>query len=235
MSRIPLSVGIVGGLGPETTAKFYLEISDYFRDNSSFNPKITIDNCAFPLELEKEIIDQSKNERRLLPFLKRSIMRLNKAGVDRIVIPCNTAHLFIDELLRFSTAKIISIVEETVKEVKKKPATVGILATTKTVKSGLYQNEFEKAGIKCVIPAKKSQKILSKCVLEILEGNNNETKNKIINVANELVDKGAEVLLLACTDLNLAIKSNELSIRSIDTFDVLLKASTKAIGHGGTK
>lgn len=225
------SVGIIGGLGPETTAKFYLEVSDYFRKNSRLNPKITIANCAFPLELEEEIILRSKNEAKLFPFLKESVARLNKAEMDFIVIPCNTAHLFINELRKLSEAKILSILEEMVKEVKKRNiSTVGILATSKTVESGLYQKALEKEGIGCVIPSKKSQKVLSECVLEILESKSDQkTKNKIKNIVQQLIEKGAEIIFLACTDLKLAIDKRSLPVKYIDSFDILSKATIKTM------
>ncbi|MAG16066.1 hypothetical protein CMO88_03325 [Candidatus Woesearchaeota archaeon] len=231
------SVGIVGGLGSKTTARFYLKISDCFRENRKVSPKITIDNCAFPLELEEEIILKSKNEAKLLPFLKESIARLNKAGVDLIVIPCNTAHLFIDELRKHSKAKILSILEEMVKEVKRKNiSTVGILATSKIVESGLYQKILEKEGISYVLPNKKSRKVLSKCILEILENKSNQkTRNKIKKVFQHLLKEGAETVFLACTDLKLVLGKN--IVKHIDSFDILFEATIKEMegGKNGTR
>ena len=100
------AVGIVGGLGPETTAEFYLNLIKKFRQNCDTYPLITIDNVDFPFYLEKEIIEESVNEEKILPFLKESIRRLNKVGSDFIVIPCNTVHIFIDELRKESSVKI---------------------------------------------------------------------------------------------------------------------------------
>src|SRR3989344_8382167 len=109
------AVGIVGGLGPETTSEFYLDLIRKFRENTDTYPKIIIDNLSFPFYLEEEIIIKSTNEQKILPFLKESISRLNKAGSDFIVIPCNTVHIFIDELRKESLVPIMSIIDETIK------------------------------------------------------------------------------------------------------------------------
>ena len=106
--------GIIGGLGPESTCNFYLNLCSKFRKNSNSYPSIVIDNVSFPCKLEREIIQKSKKEEELLPFLKESIRRLNKAQVDFIVIPCNTVHIFIDELRKESSTPILSIIDETI-------------------------------------------------------------------------------------------------------------------------
>ena len=226
------SVGIVGGLGPQTTAKFYVDLVRGVKKKNFYSPKITIDNVAFPSGLEDEIIQKSKNEGLLLPCLQDSVERLNKSGVNLIAIPCNTAHLFIDELRAVSKARILSIIEETIKEIKKRHISkIGILATSKTLQSRLYQKELEKIGIQCIVPEKKSQEIVSKCILEILdEKNDKTTTEKLQLISGKLVKKGAESLLLACTDLRLAVEKKELPAPVIDSYEVLLNSAIKTIG-----
>src|SRR3989338_4892833 len=114
------SVGIVGGLGPETTAEFYMKLIKLFRENCEYYPSIVIDSISFPFSIEEEIIRQSKNEHKILPYLKDSINRLNKAEVDFIVIQCNTVHIFINELRNIANVPIVSIIDEVIKMLKSK-------------------------------------------------------------------------------------------------------------------
>src|SRR3989344_5390819 len=87
------TVGIIGGLGPETTAKFYLEVlSSCFKTNKLNRPPMIVFNVPMRFDLEREIIVEAKGKNRLLPFLLDAAKHLEKGGADFIVIPCNTAH-----------------------------------------------------------------------------------------------------------------------------------------------
>ena len=217
------AVGIVGGLGPETTAEFYLKLIKKFRENSDTYPKIIIDNVSFPFSLEKEIIQKSVNEEKILPFLKESISRLNKAGADFIVIPCNTVHIFIDELRKESTVPIVSIIDETVKTVKEKGySNIGILATTKTIESKLYQDPLDERKIKVVLPSLVEQEEISRIIVRILENKISIIdKDFMDNIVINLQKRGSEAIILGCTDLNQIINSHKV----IDSTQILLEAT----------
>lgn len=219
--------GIVGGLGPETTARFYTELSERIRKGQGLSPSVVIDNVTFPIALENEIINEAKNTGKLLPCLKKSVERLNKAGAQTIVIPCNTAHIFINELRNESEARIISIVEETVKELLARQASkAGILATTATVASGLYQEALKKAGITPILPSKEQQKELARSILSILR---KEKPKDFSKIANALTKKGAGTILLACTDLCQINFVNRINFDIVDTFEILLEKAIKTL------
>ncbi len=216
------TIGIVGGLGPESTSKFYLKLIELARENSVSYPSLVIDNVAFPFYLEKEIIVHSKDEEKLFPFIKESIIRLNNAGASHIVIPCNTVHVFIESFRKVSSVPVISIVEESVKEIISNGfKCVGILGTTKTVDSEIYQKELSNKKIKFIIPSNESQNTLSSLIVNILEGKKN--CNGIKKIANELVFQGCDCLLLACTELQLVISKTDFDVKVLDTMDVLSK------------
>ena len=221
------TVGIVGGLGPETTSDFYLTLIRKFRDSCMSYPSIVIDNVAFPFYLERDIIQKSINEDKLLPFLKESIERLNRGQADFIVIPCNTVHIFIDELRRESLVPIISMVDETVCTIKEKSyKKIGILATTKTIDDKLYETPLAENGIDAIIPTKTEQDEMARIILRILSNKSYlEDKSKLLSVINNLIERGAECILSACTDIQLILKQSDLDVKLIDTLDVLLSAT----------
>jgi aspartate racemase len=225
------SIGIVGGLGPRTTAEFYFGLTDAFRTMHMLSPKITIDNVAFPLRLEKEIIKHSKNEILLLPYLRSSVKRLNLAGVDIIVMPCNTAHFFINPLREISEAPIISIVEETAEAVQKKGfKKVGILSSAKTLNSRMYQEKLLERNISLIVPCKSYQEKVSEFILGLLNGTiDTKMKKRICGLVEEMKENGAEAVVLACTDLRLGLQKADVSIPIVDSYEALLSASISAI------
>jgi len=93
------TVGIIGGLGPETTSEFYLELIFLCQKLNKVNrPPILIWNIPLPLKIEKELLIKDIGEKRYLPFLIEAAKILEKAGADFLVMPCNTMHIFIKEI-----------------------------------------------------------------------------------------------------------------------------------------
>jgi len=211
-------------LGPETTSEFYLNLIKKSRKYCSAYPSILIDNISFPFCLEKEIISDSRNEEKLLPILKESMLRLNRAGADLIAIPCNTVHIFIEELRRVSHAPIISIIDETVKYAKQRNyKKLGLLATTKTIQYKLYQKPLVENGIKVILP--REQKKISEIIVRILR-NSTEKSDKIFlnNIIKKLEQNGCEAVVLGCTDLQLLLKQEKYSIELLDTLEILAQS-----------
>ncbi|MFH1181910.1 MAG: amino acid racemase [Candidatus Woesearchaeota archaeon] len=224
------SIGIVGGLGPRTTADFYVDLTDAFRKHG-VSPRITIDNVAFPLRLEEEIIKHSRNERLLLPYLKASVRRLNLAGVDAIVMPCNTAHFFIDHLRKVSDAPIISIVEETARVIRKRGLKkVGILSSSKTLNSLMYQKKLLEEHISVLIPSREYQLDVSEFILSLLSGKMDEkAKKRICCLVEEMKARGAEAVVFACTDLRLGLQKNDIPLPVVDSYEALLNSAIRAL------
>lgn len=227
--KLTTKVGIVGGLGPETTSEFYLGLVKESKEKTGVYPRVTVDNVSFPTGLEKKIILNSKAEEKMLTNLKRSIKSLNEANVNFIVIPCNTVHLFLEELREVSQAPIINLIEEVKQKVEKKSyGKVGLLATKTTIKNELYQNALRDK--KVILPNPKNQESLSCIIFRVLEGKSNEKdKAKIVEMIENLSEKGAECVILGCTDLQLLIDPRGLEVEVIDSLNVLLKTTVRKI------
>ena len=222
-----MSVGIIGGLGPEATSEFYLGLIKRSRKNCGSYPRIIIDSISFPFSLEEEIIQKSKNEYKILPYLKDSVNKLNKIGVDFIVIPCNTVHIFIGQLGKLSRAPILSILDETVKAVKAEGyKKIGLLATTKTIDSKLYETPLVENKVDVVVPEKSEQATVAKIILKILDGTaEKEDRKNLLKVVDNLVERGSECILLGCTDIQSILNQYHLKTKLIDSLDVLASAT----------
>ncbi len=115
------TVGIIGGLGPSTTAEFYLEvIFACQKENKTNRPPALIWNVPISYKIEREAIVESRGKERLVPFLIDAAKRLEKGGADFLVMPCNSLHTFIGEIRRSVKIPVLSIVEETAKFLKKR-------------------------------------------------------------------------------------------------------------------
>lgn len=234
------SVGIIGGLGPETTSEFYMNIIKKNSKQNSNHPKILIHNVPIPFSLEEDIVKNSKNEEKLLPLLIEGLDILQDK-VDFIVIPCNTAHIFIDDVRRKSKVPVLSIIEEVVNEVKNENLKkVGILATSKTIEKKLFDSKLITNNIRCVKPNKSDQNRISEIIQLILKGNkSNKLKSELLDIVNKLKEKGAEAIILGCTDLQLLLKQKNSTIKLIDTMGVLADSIVREINQkndfGGSK
>jgi aspartate racemase len=215
-----MRAGIVGGLGPETSCEFCLNINHRLRRLSRCQPDLVIENIAVPLEVEESMI-KGRTSSELLALLQKAVVRLNRSEADFIAIPCNTVHVFIDQLRQVSKKPILSIIEECANECKKRGVSnVGILATTKTVKSRLYTDILESAGIRVITPSGCEQKEISRIILRIIDGKAEEKdKGFMLRIISDFSAKGAEAVILGCTDLQIMIKESCLPI--IDSCAVL--------------
>lgn len=220
-------VGIIGGLGPETTSEFYLYLINKFRKTHDYYPSILIDNVSFQFELEKEIIVESKNEEILVPNILESIDRLNKAGVDFVVMPCNTMHIFIENFRDRSKVPFLSIIDETAKMIKNRGfREIGLLATTKTVESGMYEDVLRKENLNIILPTKKEQDKISNIEIKILRNNvSAKDTTEMRNIIRKLIRRGSEAIILGCIDFQLVIDQKSIEIEIFDSMKILAEAT----------
>lgn len=229
------TLGILGGVGPQTTSKVYLSIIESIRKNNESNyPPIIIYNLPFPFVIEEEAIIQGKNSEKMIPYLVEGAKILEKAGANFIVLPCNTLHKYTNEIKESIKIAFLSILEETALYLShKKIKAVGILATQTTVDSEIYSNVLKNNGITTFYPNVNEQNEINKIIIELLNGEKNILYSKKINeICNSLKAKGAEVLLLACTDLQLIISNVHSSMPIIDTTEILIQASIRELCTG---
>jgi len=118
------TAGIIGGLGPETTSQFYLEIIfSCFQTNKTARPPLLIWSIPLEYQIESDLITKAEGEERYIPYLVDAAKRLENGGADFIVIPCNSAHIFIDVVRKAVKIPVLSIVEETTKFLSGKTST----------------------------------------------------------------------------------------------------------------
>ncbi|MFH1536035.1 MAG: amino acid racemase [Patescibacteria group bacterium] len=225
------TVGIIGGLGPEATAKFYLEIvSACSNRGEQTHPPILIYSVPLPLQIEKECIINGQSEEKCVPFLIQAAKTLEQGGADFLVMPCNSLHVFIEEIRKAVKIPVLSIVEETIKFLKNHNIKqVGILATSITINRGLYKSQLNTQGIIEVIPNDKDQTKLGQIIYNLVIGKYTDEDKQIFDeITENLVNKEVESIILACTDLQL-LAPRHTKIAIYDTMQILVDATVREI------
>lgn len=219
-------LGIVGGLGPETSSKFCLEINRRFRELTGSQPNLVLENVPVPISLEKDIIN-GHDSREMLKLLTEAVIHLNKNVVDLIAIPCNSVHIFIENLRSVSAKPILSIIEECAKKCQETGIRkIGLLATQKTIDEKLFFNEFINLGVEIIIPSSDDQMEINEIILRIINGTVKEgDKEELLEIIGDFKKDGVEGVILGCTDLSLLLSGNDCSIAVFDTCRILQEAS----------
>ncbi len=225
------TVGIIGGLGPETTSRFYLEVIFGCYEKDKVNrPPMLIWNVPLSYEVEENFIKKAERENEYIPYLRDAAKRLEKGGANFIVIPCNSVHIFIDEVRNAVNIPILSIVEETVKFLKEKNINeVGILATSATLRRKLYEEKLDDENIKVHTPNQKDQEKMGEIINNLIHSRHNDMdKMELTKIIRNFADKDVKTILLACTDLQLIIPNLEKT-EIIDTMEILVHATVEEI------
>ncbi|MFH0819283.1 MAG: amino acid racemase [Patescibacteria group bacterium] len=220
------TVGIIGGLGPETTSEFYLDLIFSCQKKSRISrPSIIIASVPMPYKIEEDVIEKNIGMERICPYLIAEAKRLEKAGSSFIVMPCNSLHVFINEIRTAVNIPVLSIIEETVKYIKKNNyKKIGIVSTSATIKNKLYEAAFFENKIAYETPDDFQQEKLGKFIHHLVIGQqNNRDREELINIINDFENKKVDAVALACTDLQLLIPKHS-TLKIFDTMKIFVDA-----------
>ena len=223
-------LGILGGMGPAASAEFVNRLI------AQTSASCDQEHIPFVLWSDPRVPDRSTSLRNKddlpLSWLLNGIQGLKSAGCNCIVIPCNTAHFWFDEMKKQASwnSKIIHIVDSVVDAlqcVNVTNSTIGIIGTQATIELGLYQYKLNKLGWNCITPTKEEMDTLVQPAINLIKANNNEAAQPLImTVVNRLIDSGAKAVVLGCTELPLAVKqTEEKGIPLINSIDSLVKSA----------
>lgn len=220
------SVGIIGGLGPETTAKVYSDIINGCRGLDGY-PHIIIDSVPMPLSIEKAAVHGNIGDE-FRKIIVNSAMALEASGADMIALPCNTACMFVDDVRRSVSIPIIDLPEEVLKELEERRIKVaGLLATPQTVR--MYESKARKRNVKLVRPCDSDQTKISEIIIRTIRNEATDADKRTLRaITKKMASRGCEVIILGCTDLQLLGK-DICELRTIDSMDVLVKRVCRII------
>lgn len=235
-------LGVIGGMGPLATSVFYdmiIEKTDAKSDQENIN-MIILNHATIPDRTEAI---ENGTEDEVIDLLVHDAKFLEQSGASCIAITCNTAHFMIEKVQKQIGIPIINMIKQAADDTNKalrqnakiqnaeagscgaqahnEDYTVGIMATDGTLKIGLYQEAFAKLGIKTAVPNSENQEKLMQIIYEYIKQNRQADHKDFMAVANDLIAKGCDKILLACTELSVYAEQNELGDLYIDAMQSL--------------
>ncbi len=218
------TIGILGGMGPEATAQLYLRIIQIFQQRYGAKydadfPKIFICNLPLP-----DVVEAADTKNQVRDCLIQAVGELAAVSVDFIAIPCNTVSYFIDEVRAAVSIPVLSLPEEVAKVVWQRGLqTVGLLATEMTVRTGIYSTALGKVNV--IVPLENEVAALTRLIMNILSGKKLAADCALLRgMIEKLKSRGAQVVILGCTELPLLIREE---VGLIDTIELLAEAVVK--------
>jgi len=223
-------LGILGGMGPAASAEFVNRLIA--------QTPATCDQEHIPFVLwnNPQIPDRSTSLRngddRPLSFLLEGVQILKAARCDLIVIPCNTAHFWYDNMVKMKVP-IVHIVDSVADALRDVGATgtIGVMGTQATVELGLYQYKLNKAGWSCIVPSKEEMDTLVQPAIDLIKsGDMSRAYDMFMVVIDSLIARGARAVVLGCTEIPLAVNQDRRdAVPLINSIDSLVKSVLRSV------
>ena len=221
------TIGILGGMGPLATADLFRKIIVMTPATSDQQHiRVLVDsNTAIP-DRTNAILAGGESP---LPEMVRSAIGLEGMGADFLLMPCNTAHYFYDALLPYVRVPVLHMIRETLREARSRGfRRVGLLATDGTCQTGVYDAVFAGGGVELIKPDAEGQAEVMRVIYQgVKAGAAHYDTESLECVFAALEAKGAETLILGCTELPLAFGMYGIVHAAIDPASVLAAAAIR--------
>lgn len=228
------TIGILGGMGPEATLLFFKKIlvnTKATKDQE--HARLIIYNDPKIPERLPAIEGKGENP---LSMMVKGIYSLKRAGADFVVIPCVTAHYFLPQLQKRQILPIISIIESTVYYIKKNYPSikcVGLMAALGTIKTELFQKELARKKISPLISDDSDLEKIQNNIFAIKNtslSNRSKIKRELIKIGQKLIKKGAQGIIIGCTELPILLTPECFNVPAFDVLDILARTALQKAG-----
>jgi aspartate racemase len=230
-------LGILGGMGPLATVDFLTKVI-----------RNTPASCDQD-HIETIVVSAAKTPDRTAalrgagpdpyPAMLKALKQLERSGAEVIAMPCNTAHYWHSALQRETGVPLLHIVDAVLDGLdvsRHREMTMGILATTGTIEAEIYQQRFRQRGCSYLVPGTSSQARVMQAIRHVKSGSVEAAGQLLSEEARALMDRGASHIVMACTEIPIALADAEFDIADflIDPTDDLAHASVLAAGGFGS-
>ncbi len=229
------TIGILGGMGPEATVRMFkliVKLTKAEKDQDHI-PIIIFNNPKVP-DRTAAIIDEGPSP---LPMLIEGAKKLEEAGANFIIMPCHTAHYHYDEIIQHISIPFLHLQEETRHYVEWRYSHLtqfGLLATTGTVKTDLFQTTFHQKGLEIIVPGEKEQEMVMIAVYGekgIKRGFKKEPRQLLMHVIKQLKEQKVEAVIAGCTEVSLVLNAEEHQLSVIDPLKIIAAAAILKAGY----
>ena len=213
------TIGLIGGMSWESTATYYKIINETVKEKLGglHSAKCILYSVDFQ---EIEECQANGNWEKSGEILGEAAYNLEKAGADFIVICTNTMHKVVNQIKEKISIPILHIAEMTAEKILEKGLkNIALLGTKYTMEQDFYKSKLIEKGINVIIPDKNDIEIINEVIYdELCLGTiNSDSKKKFLEIVDKLRNKGAEGIILGCTEIGLLIKNEDTDVPLFDT------------------
>ncbi len=213
------TIGLIGGMSWESTVTYYKIINETIKEKLGglHSAKCILYSVDFQ---EIEECQANGNWEKSGEILGEAAYNLEKAGADFIVICTNTMHKVVNQIKEKISIPILHIAEMTAEKILEKGLkNIALLGTKYTMEQDFYKSKLIEKGINVIIPDKNDIEIINKVIYDelCLGIINSNSKKKFLEIVDKLRNKGAEGIILGCTEIGLLIKNEDTDVPLFDT------------------
>ena len=213
------TIGLIGGLSPQSTAHYYEWINDGVRERLG---GLNGASMIIASVNQQEITDLREESRwpEVAEILSGKARLLENAGADFVMIACNSVHHVAEKVEQALAIPFLHIADPTAAAMKKQGITcAGLLGTKYTMKMEFYRSRLKKYGIETVVPDDEGCSHINSIIFgELCKGIvTDESRKDFIKIARSLFDKGAQGLILGCTEIDMIIDQKDFEQPVFDT------------------
>ena len=221
------TIGLIGGMSWESTVSYYQIINRTVKETLGglHSAKCVLYSVDFQ---EIEELQTQGDWEKSAEILIKSARSLEKAGADFIILCTNTMHKVAEKIENSISIPFIHIAECTAQAlIDSQISKVGLLGTKYTMEQDFYKSEITQKGIEVLIPEKKDIAVVNDIIYnELCQGVIKEdSQSQYLSIINKLVQKGAEGIILGCTEIGLLIQQKDTPIPLFDTTQIHAQAS----------
>jgi aspartate racemase len=222
-----ITIGILGGMGARSTAPYLDLVIDqcqalYGASQNDEYPHIITYSIPAPLYLDRPL-----DHEKVPDVVSAGLQRLENCGVDFIAMPCNTAHIFYDQLQASINVPLLHIVDETINILPDNINSISLLAAPFTVEEKVYDAGFASAGLRFE-HTDAWQQAVNNLLAGIKAGGKLDTlKAQWSSLLNQVRDAGVDAAVIGCTDLNAVTRYVEPPLPVVDATEALARATVQ--------
>ncbi|MGE5578545.1 MAG: aspartate/glutamate racemase family protein [Bacillota bacterium] len=218
-------IGVIGGMGPLATADLFMKIvKSTPAGKDQDHPRIVIDNNPEIPDRTAFILGKGADPKPLLIETARNVERM---GASFLCIPCNTAHFFHGDIQAAVRVPVLHIMREVAGYLKGKVKKAGILASTGTLRTRLYEDSLEGAGILALTPTGADQDQVMDAIYGVKAGDLEKGRRLALSAGQKLLSMGAEAVIAGCTEIPLVLQEGDLPVPVIDATQILAEACVR--------
>ncbi len=223
------TIGILGGMSPESTVAYYEYITRTYtkRFGDYSYPEVLIYSVSF-----QAYVDWPREGRwdLVAKGLSEAARALEVAGADVILIATNTMHIVFDEVESSVNVPMVSLLDAVGDAIEERETeTAGLLGTAFTMEKTFYQQALAERGISVLIPGPADRELVNSIIYdELVAGQIREaSRDAFVGIIDELVGRGAEGVILGCTEIPLLVRSNDVDVPLFDSTVIHAEAALR--------